>query len=103
MAEQNLVVEIHDLQKDVNSLEGRVSKCEDSLSLLQEMNMNINKLAIHMDSVITELKMQSTRISTLEQEPVKAVKEIRKAFISAIVSGLVGLIIGAITTILIGK
>lgn len=103
MDEQEIVVQVHDLQKDVDSLESRVSKCEDSFSLLQEMNLNINKLAIHMDSVITELKTQSTRISTLEQEPVKAVKEIRKAFISAIVSGLVGLIIGAITAILIGK
>lgn len=94
MTDEEIAVELKGLQKDVRSLEKRMNEQEKQNDIIQNLVISVKELAINMRQMLNEQKEQGKRLDALEREPTETYNMIKKTVLTAIVSGLVGMLIG---------
>lgn len=94
MTDEEIAVEFKSLQKDVKSLEIRMCEQEKQNEIIQDLVISVKELAINMRQMIEEQTKQGKRLDALEKKPEEEYEMIKKTVITAIVSGLIGVLIG---------
>lgn len=94
MTDEEIAVELKGLQKDVRSLEKRMNEQEKQNDIIQNLVISVKELAINMRQMLDEQKEQGKRLDALEREPTETYNMIKKTILTAIVSGVVGILIG---------
>lgn len=94
MTDEEIAVELKGLQKDVRSLEKRMNEQEKQNDIIQNLVISVKELAINMRQMLDEQKEQGKRLDALEREPTETYNMIKKTILTAIVSGVVGMLIG---------
>lgn len=94
MTDEEIAVELKGLQKDVRSLEKRMNEQEKQNDIIQNLVISVKELAINMRQMLDEQKEQGKRLDALEREPTETYNMIKKTVLTAIVSGVVGMLIG---------
>ena len=94
MTDEDIAVELKGLQKDVRSLEKRMNEQEKQNEIIQNLVISVKELAINMRQMLDEQKEQGKRLDALEREPTETYNMIKKTILTAIVSGVVGMLIG---------
>lgn len=94
MTDEEIAVELKGLQKDVRSLEKRMNEQEKQNDIIQNLVISVKELAINMRQMLDEQKEQGKRLDALEREPTETYNMIKKTVLTAIVSGVVGILIG---------
>ena len=85
-----LNVEIHDVKGRVSNLEIVIEKLSSSVEAIQSLTRSVDKLAINMDSTLKELKLQGSRLSTLENKPARR----WEAVVQALITTAIGIFLG---------
>ena len=83
------------------NVEEHIKQLDNITSSIQDLSLAVNKLAINMESMLTEQREQGSRIKVLEEKPLKTVDDIKKTIITVIVSGVGGALISALISILV--
>ena len=94
MTDEEIAVELKGLQKDVRSLEKRMNEQEKQNDIIQNLVISVKELAINMRQMLDEQKEQGKRLDALEREPTETYNMIKKTVLTAIASGIVGIVIG---------
>lgn len=94
MTDEEIAVELKGLQKDVRSLEKRMNEQEKQNEIIQNLVISVKELAINMRQMLDEQKEQGKRLDALEREPTETYNLIKRTVLTAIASGIVGIVIG---------
>lgn len=92
--EIDVLIALHGQLKDIRSLEKRMDKQEKQNEVIQDLVVSVKEMAINMTQMLEELKAQGVRLDKLEQEPVESWKLVKTTLLTALISGIVGAIIG---------
>lgn len=95
------------LDKDIKSLEYRMTKVEEISTTVNSLATSIQVLATNMQQMAKEQQRLAdiqqnaeSRIRTLELEPADVMRNVKKTIIGCVVSAMGGAIVGAIISIL---
>lgn len=91
-----LNLEIHDVKSRVGNVEALTEKLSSSVEAIQSLTRSVDKLAINMDSTLKELKLQGSRLSTLENKPAKRWETVVQALITTVAGIILGWLFGSI-------
>ena len=94
MTDEEILVAIHGCKKDIRSLEIRMSKQDAQNEVIQNLVISVKEMAINMAQMLEELKAQGIRLDKLEQKPGESWDAAKRAIVTAIASGLIGIAIG---------
>lgn len=93
----NVEAEITGLNKDVKSLEYRMEKIEDLAGSVHEIAISVKLMAQNQDNILKEINSnaekldnQDKRITSIENKPSEDWGAIKKAVMTALTGGLVG-------------
>lgn len=109
MTQEEVAVQLEHHRDEIGSLKHRMTKCEEQQSLLNKLVNSTDKLAINMEYMAKEqkkqgerLEKQSERLEKLEHEPAEEFKHYKRLIIGCILTGIIGAIVGAVITLIIG-
>lgn len=94
MEEKEIEIRLAEHRKDIRSLEKRMDKQESQNEVIQNLVMSVKEMAINMSQMLEELKVQGVRLDKLEQEPAESWKLVKTTLLTALISGVVGAVIG---------
>lgn len=100
MTEEEIAVNIASHEHEIGSLKHRVKDLETGSQVIQSLTISINKMAVSMENMLTEQKKQGARLEVLERVPMETNKQVKAAIITALVGGIVGAVLTTIITIL---
>lgn len=72
----------------------RIEKLEASVSEIHQITLSVEKLALNMEHMLTEIKNQSCRLTKLENEPAEKWNNATKTIISALLGAVCAFIMG---------
>lgn len=98
--DEDTLLKINDLEHEVGSLKHRMKKVEEKTDTIQSLAMSVQELALNMKNMIDEQKNQSDRLRALEQMPIKRWNNLTQTIITALTSGVIGAILGAVFSLL---
>lgn len=78
----------------------RISLLEEQFQKLNSLTVAVEKMATNMENMLTEQKRQGKRLEELEKEPAETNKQIKQAIITAVVGTIVGAAVTAVLMIL---
>ena len=91
-------LEAHD--HEIGSLKHRTRDLEAEFKVINELALSVNRMAVSMENMLQELNRQGERLEVLEKVPAETNKQVKQAIITALVGGVVGAFLTAILTIL---
>ena len=95
MTDEEVAVKFEAHEHELASLKHRMNKQEETTSTLQAILLQIKEISITMKGILEEQKEHSARLDSLEEEPAKNYKQLKMAVSTAVISSLVGAIVGA--------
>ena len=101
MTNEEIAVALAEFKKEIGSLKHRMKNCEEWREVLNEMAGSVNRLAINMEYMAKEQTEQGQRLARLEQEPADTAKYYKRQLITSILTGVIGIIIGALFSLII--
>ena len=106
--EKPLDVLVIEYETKIKSLEKRMSKIEDLTKNVNEIAISVKELAVNQSRMLDEMKEEKQhrekveeRVQTLELKPSKNAEEIKIKVIIAVITTLLGGLIGALLTLII--
>lgn len=97
MDETEVAVKLEGHDHEIGSLKYRVKELESNCKTMQELTISVNKMAVNMENMFEELREQGSRLKVLEKVPLETNKQIKNAVITALVGGVIGAVL---TTVL---
>lgn len=97
---EELNVRTAEQEKDIKSLNHRVKDLENQQSSIQSLTLSVQELALNMKQMLDEQKNQSKRLLLLEELPAKKWNKLTATIITALASGIVGAVLGAVFSLL---
>ena len=91
-------LEAHD--HEIGSLKHRVKDLEVQGKAIQDLVLSVNKMAVNMENMLEEQKKQGKRLEVLERVPAETNRQVKQAIITALVGGIVGAFVTALLTII---
>lgn len=88
------------LADENNRQNKRLELVEENVRQINALTVSVEKMAVTMENMLTELGKQGERLEKLEKEPAETHRQIKMAMITAIISTVVGAVIGALIMIL---
>lgn len=109
MTQEEVAVQLEHHNDEIESLKRRVGKCEEQQNLLNKLVNSTDRLALNMEYMAKEqkkqgerLEKQGERLEKLEHEPAEEFKHYKRLIIGCIITGIIGAILGAVLTLIIG-
>ena len=96
MNQEDIIIQVTANQHDIASLCDRVGKIEWQVDAIHRLTVSVNTLAAGVRDLMEAQKSQNDRLCRLELRPAKEARDIRREIVRAAVSGLTGLLIGAV-------
>lgn len=78
----------------------RLDVLENSINHINDLTISVEKMAVNMANMLEELKKQGERLEELEKEPAETYNQVKQAIITTIVGIVVGGIATALLTLL---
>lgn len=103
MDDKQIELKLNDHDHEIGSLKERVSTCEERQSTIYDLASSVKELSINMKYMLEEQRKQGSRLEALEQAPKEEAKFVRRQVISAIITGVLGTIVGALLALIISK
>ena len=100
MDETEILVRLEAHEHEISSLKERVRDLEAQNMVIQDLAISVNRMAVSLENMLKEINKQGKRLTVLENVPVETGKTIRSAIITALVGGIVGAFVTAAVTIL---
>ena len=98
--ETEVAVKFEAHEHEIGSLKHRVHSLEIQGKAIQDLVISVNKMAVNMENMLEEQKKQGARLEALEKVPSETNKQVKNAVITALVGGIVGAFLAAILTII---
>lgn len=92
MNETEIAVTLEGHEHEIGSLKHRVSDLEKQVTVIQDLGISVNRMAVSMENMLAEQKSQGERLASLESRDGKKWREVTKYVITA----LIGIILGCI-------
>ncbi len=78
----------------------RISLLEENFQRLNALTVEVKKMAVNMENMLTEQKRQGARLEELEKEPAETHRQAKNAILAAAIGSIVGAMIAAVLAIL---
>lgn len=108
MTNEEVAVRLEHDRNEIDSLKHRMKKCEEQTTLLNKLVNSTDKLALNMEYLVKEqkkqgeqLEKQGAKLETFEHEPAEDFKHYKRVILGSIITGVIGILIGAIFTLII--
>lgn len=100
MTTEDIAVRFEVHEQEIKSLKHRMNDCESSQELFNKLINSVDKLSLSMEYMNKELQALGKRLEKLENAPMEEFKHYKRAIITSIITGVVGVVLGAIFAIL---
>ncbi len=80
----------------------RIGLLEDTVRQINALTVSVEKMAVNMENMLTEIGKQGGRLEKLEKEPAESHKQIKTAAITSVIGTIVGAAVTAILVLLKG-
>ena len=100
MNNEEITLQINDHKHEIGSLKYRVTELEEQSKVTQELVYSVRDLASNMKNMLDEQKTQGQRLSALEDVPSQKWNTLTSTILTALTSGIVGVILGAVISFL---
>lgn len=100
MDNTEIAVRLEAHEHEIGSLKHRVKELEAESRALQELTVCVNKMAVNMENMIGELAKHGERLEAIEKAPAETNKQIKQAIITSIVGTIVGAAVTAVLMLL---
>lgn len=97
----SIEVQIVDLHHSVAEHDRRLGEVEKKQNTILDLTLSVKELSINMKNMLDEQKRQGKRLDELEKEPGETAKYLKRTVISAVASGLIGAILGAVLALIL--
>lgn len=101
MTQTEVEVKLEGHEHEIGSLKHRVGSIEETIKQIQSLSLSVEKLAMNMESMLSEVKKQGERLEKLEDVPKDNAKAIKAAVITALVGGIIGAALTKILSLII--
>ena len=98
--ETEVAVKFEAHEHEIGSLKHRVHSLEIQGKAIQDLVISVNKMAVNMENMLEEQKKQGARLEALEKVPAETNRQVKAAIITALVGGVVGAFVTALLTII---
>lgn len=78
----------------------RIELLEKNISQINSLTVSVEKMALNMENMLEVLEKQGKRLEALEKEPVETGRQIKSAIITTVVGTVIGAAVTAIIMIL---
>lgn len=78
----------------------RISLLEDNVRQINALTVSVEKMAVNMENMLTELGKQGERLEKLEREPAETHRQVKMAAVTAVISAVIGAMAGAVLVLL---
>lgn len=78
----------------------RIEILEKNIDHINDLTLSVEKMAVNMANMLEELKRQGERLEKLEKEPAETYSQVKQAIITTVVGIVVGGIVTALITLL---
>lgn len=102
MTPEQIAVQFEHDKQEIKSLKHRMDECEQQQTILHKLVTTVEKLALNMEYMAKEQNQQGERLEKLEREPIEEHKHYKRLIIGCIITGVVGALVGAVITKIIG-
>lgn len=100
MSEEEVAVVLAEHRKEIGSLKHRMNDVEDITKSINELTLSVHELTMNMKQMLERLEKHEVQLADLEKEPMENYKSLKRAFLTAVASGIAGAFIGAILTMM---
>lgn len=100
MDETEVAVKLEGHDHEIGSLKHRVRDLESNCKAMQELTISVNKMAVNMENMFEELREQGSRLKVLEKVPIETNKQIKNAVITALVGGIIGAVLTTVLSLI---
>lgn len=90
MNNEEIGMKIAEHEQRIIGSEHRIKDLEEESKQMHDLVLSVNKLAINMESMLSELKDQSARLQKLENEPAERWNSAKKTAFTTIISVMAG-------------
>lgn len=101
MTGEEIAVALARQDNELADIKVRVRDCEEQQKTIHEIALSVNKLAVNMESMLTEQKEMGRRIGALEQQPAERLSRLRDAVIKCVISSVLGALLGALMALVL--
>lgn len=92
-----VAVKLEAHEQEIKSIKHRIGELEAQSKAIQELAISINRMAVNIENMLKELNRQGERLEVLERMPTETSKVVK----SAIITTLVGSVVGAVMTVML--
>ena len=78
----------------------RLDLLEKSIDHINDLTISIERMSVNMANMLEEIKKQGERLEDLEKEPVETYNQVKQAIITTVVGMIVGGMVTALITLL---
>lgn len=78
----------------------RLILLENTVSQINALTVSVERMAVNMGNMLTELEKQGKRIEKIEKEPAEAHKAVKSAITTALIGAVVGAAVTAVLALL---
>lgn len=100
MNEMEIAVKLEAHEHEIGSIKHRIRELEAENKALQELTISVNRLAVSVENMLTEVGQHDTRLNELEKVPVETNRQIKNNIISALAGGIITAVVAAVIAIL---
>lgn len=84
--------------KDIEFIKGELKNQRNDLSVIQNIALNVQELAINMKNMLAAQTEFNERLNAIEKAPIETARYYHKTMFSAIISAMISCIITALVT-----
>ncbi|MBD5498011.1 MAG: hypothetical protein HDR11_09660 [Lachnospiraceae bacterium] len=100
MNETEVAVKLEAHEHEIGSIKHRIRELEAENKALQELTISVNRLAVSVENMLTEVGQHDIRLNELEKVPIETNRQIKNNIISALVGGIITAVVAAVIAIL---
>ena len=94
-----VAVKLEAHEQEIKSLKHRIGELEAQSKAIQELAISVNRMAVNIENMLKELNRQGERLEVLERMPTETGKVVKSAIITTLVGSVVGAVMTAMLTL----
>lgn len=100
MNETEVAVKLEAHEHEIGSIKHRIRELEAENKALQELTISVNRLAVSVENMLTEVSQHGTRLDELEKVPAEKWRTVTKTAATAVISAICGALATAIIALI---
>lgn len=100
MDEMELALRLEAHEHEIGYIKHQIRDLEIENRAIQELTVSVNRMAVSIENILKELNRQGERLEVLEKVPVENGKVVKAAVITSMVGGIVGAMVTAILAVM---